>query len=266
MSTDNQKIVESNAAVVASLSRMLAQERSKTDIPFVILREANGDEAVQSLEDLMAKPSRIRAHQVFRTVDSFCAYVSTFKSDNSLLLRSGDGLICDLDYHAPDAPDNCDHRCSFNPSKSLEWQTWARKNGCSMEQIEFARFIEENSIDIADPAPATMMEVSHSLTASKKGEFVSDQRLSNGTIQLKYVEETKGQTKSGIEIPEKFTIRVPIFEGDQPVDIECLFRYRVREGKLTLWYDMHRKARCEETRLLELMRLASDKLELRLHW
>lgn len=40
--------------------------------------------------------------------------------------------------------------------------------------------------------------------------------------------------------PETFTICVPVLLGDQRVDVQARFRYRIEEGKLRMWYDLHR--------------------------
>jgi hypothetical protein len=48
-----------------------------------------------------------------------------------------------------------------------------------------------------------------------------------------------------VEIPEKFTVSIPVYIGSPKVDLTARLRYRLASGKLTLWYDLYRAAAVE---------------------
>jgi hypothetical protein len=48
-------------------------------------------------------------------------------------------------------------------------------------------------------------------------------------------------------VPEAFLIRIPVFfNDDEPVEVRARLRYRIQEGKLTMWYDLWRPDKAKE--------------------
>lgn len=98
---------------------------------------------------------------------------------------------------------------------------------------------------IAAVRSTDMLTISRNLQAKKKVDFKSDQNLSNGDIQFTYNETTTG-TAGQLEIPQEFTLGIPVYEGGAPYEVKARLRYRISEGKLTMWYDLVRPERMEE--------------------
>jgi len=116
-------------------------------------------------------------------------------------------------------------------------------NGKRMTQAAFAEFIEDNYPDIVKPSHAEMIQVSTNLSAKKSVQFSQATRLDNGQSQLVYQEEVKGsvETKGGsMKVPDGFTLKLPVFLGGAAYQLDARLRYRIEDGKLQIWYDLHR--------------------------
>ena len=116
-----------------------------------------------------------------------------------------------------------------------------------MDQVAFAEFIEANFPDIhsadgAGPSGADLLEVATNFKATGKVNFASGTRLQNGTVNFTYQEEINGSAgpKGDIKVPETFFIAVAVFEGGSPYKVEAKLRYRLKDGKLALWFELIR--------------------------
>ncbi len=138
---------------------------------------------------------------------------------------------------------------------------FARKNGKREAQMEFAEFIEDNAPDIVEPDSATMLEVARDLSAKTDVDFASAIRLQNGQVQFKYSEQIKGTYGSGnLDVPERFTISIPVHIGSERVGITARLRYRIASGKLTFWYDLLRADMIERNAFLAVRKAIGDTL------
>jgi len=188
-------------------------------------------------------PPYVRGSVCFSDVASFCEYVNAYKGvDGTPLLladvvgqgvKGGMSVSCILDYHNPasdgvaDSPRMCTHRAEYVPVYSEQYLRWRAIDEKAMSQAEFAEFIEEFYTDIAEPAPATMMEIASDLEMSSGLEFKSKTNVQNGMVSLQYVETGKATTKQGGEVPKVFRLNVPVFFGEEPSMIEVFLRFRV---------------------------------------
>lgn len=67
----------------------------------------------------------------------------------------------------------------------------------------------------------------------------------NATIQSirdgALLELLTGKLNEVVEaVPEQIKLRIPLFYGEEPLDVVLLFRYRMKEGGLQLGYEFHR--------------------------
>ena len=78
-----------------------------------------------------------------------------------------------------------------------------------------------------------ILETAKHLQIDRKVSFTSGANLHNGNIQFSYVEEdnTTGGKKN-LTVPSEIAITIPVYKDDEPYKIDCLFRYRLVEGKL----------------------------------
>ena len=129
-----------------------------------------------------------------------------------------------------------DHRVELPLQKSLAWQKWTAINGDMLSQVEFAEFLEARLVDVVRPTGADMLELATTLEASSSVEFKSAVSLASGVRQFAF-EETQttraGQTGS-LEIPKEIELGIAPFEGGEPFRVTARFRYRIRNGSLTL--------------------------------
>lgn len=207
-------------------------------------------------EKLLEAPRRKRAKVRLHDVESFVKYV---KRHASLT----DGTVwCLADYLAgkvaftailndhSDDPEKAawrDHTAAFTPTFSEEWRRWVGKNNQPFSQVEFAAFIEDNLKDVTNqdstglPAGAQMLEMALSFEANQDMRFKSAIRLQNGGVQMSFVQDDDDQTLQKMQLFERFAIGIPVFWNGDAYRIEARLRYRVRDGKLTFWYDLLRQ-------------------------
>lgn len=201
---------------------------------------------ITPLKQYLLAPERVCQHVTLLTADDFLGYWRRFKSDSSVVFgdeRSATYRAI-VDFHAADGtPKWCSHMATYACPKSKEWEVWNGSNGKRMPQAAFAEFIEDNYPDIIKPSHAEMIQVSTNLSAKKSVQFSQATRLDNGQSQLLYQEDVKGsvETKGGtMKVPDGFTLKLAVFLGGASYQLEARLRYRIDDGKLQIWYDLHR--------------------------
>lgn len=242
--TENQVIVDMTIAA--------QPVRYIDDTPFAIVPE--GMEA-KSLEAMMSKPARIRSHVKVYDTAGFITYFNRFKSEASAIYATVEparfsGVIDANDVNMPAWQS---HTLGYECPLSKEWKEWSKSNGAVKSQASFSEFIENNMPDIVstnpnEPTGAEMLQIATSFQAKTSVNFASGARLDNGQVELTYVEDIKGTAgpKGTIKVPERFFIAVPVFEGGAPYKVEAKFRYRIKDGVLTMWYDLIRPHKTHE--------------------
>jgi uncharacterized protein YfdQ (DUF2303 family) len=206
-------------------------------------------------ERSLAAPLRKTATVRVRDAESFIAYV---KRHGSL---TDSTVWCLADYvqgkiaftgivndHGEDATAAAwrDHRVYFSPEFSEEWRRWSGMNKKAFTQVEFGAFIEENLKDIASPEGAglpsgsAMLEMALSFEAVQDMRFKSAVRMQNGGVNLSFVQDDDAQTLQKMAVFERFAIGIPVFWNGDAYQIDARLRYRVRDGKLSFWFELIR--------------------------
>jgi len=202
------------------------------------------------LEQYADSPARIRENITLCEIGSFVDYYQRFADDSSIIKANLDArkFTAIFDYHSPGKPAWQSHKCSLVCITSTEWDTWAASNGHKFNQVQFAEFIESNSIDIVDPAASVMLEIAMTLQANKKVKFNSGVRLDNGQTQLGFHEVIEGSAgkKGDLKIPDKFKLALRVFRGGEKYSVECHLRYRINDGTLAFFYQIIRPERLLE--------------------
>lgn len=218
----------------------LADPRAIEGHPYVVVPQ---NSAVHDLESYLPNPLRKRGNVTLNDVASFCNYVKAEKTAFTRIY----GLVKEPGFTAvfnDNGGENGwkDYRAIYACPMSNEWKTWLGKSGQQMTQADFAAFVENNLPDIAVPPAADMLEISRSLEAKKKVNFASGIRLSNGQNELTYEEEISGTASKGkLQVPEEFTIGIPVLEGGVKYSVLARLRYRIADaGKLSIWYELVR--------------------------
>jgi uncharacterized protein YfdQ (DUF2303 family) len=244
----NETNLDKTALLAAvSLGQKLAEPHLGVDlqIPYAIVPNDSKLESLMALKHPHGlRPDRIKAAPVFSNAVSFCRYVDLFRDERTQVFANPEKLsfLAVIDYHGTGEmrPEFCDHKAHFTLKQSVQWQTWFGKNTVSFTQVEFAEFIEDNMTDIASPAPAFMLEVARDLNAKTDVNFASSVSLKNGQTQLRYEETIKGSVGVGnLDVPERFSISIPVFYGEDKITISIRLRFRISQGKLTFHYKMN---------------------------
>ncbi|MCU1326622.1 MAG: hypothetical protein JWN34_1992 [Bryobacterales bacterium] len=250
MDTDNN-IIEAVAALQARIGLPITAE----PIHAIVIPN---DCSLKSLKDIQyphgVPPTRIVATMALADSASFIQYFKTFADYRSRVMANPENFTFTalLDYHngndteteniEPLDPEFVSHRATFPMKQSEQWKIWFGNNDKSLSQTDFAEFLEDNRRDILKPSAAEMMEIARDLIGKSEVNFASSVRLQNGSNQIKYQEVvTAGVGPAGnIEIPDEFSIRIPVFYGEQPIEITAKLRFRISGGKLTFTYRLYR--------------------------
>lgn len=220
-----------------------AQAVSDDCVPYAVVPDGY---RLESLEHTLSAPTRKRGNIVLYDAKSFITYFNKHKSTANGKASAIYGktnppaFLALMDDHG-DEPGWREHKATYQCPLSVEWQTWTSKNGVALSQANFAEFIEANLPDIVSPPGSDMLEISRNLEAKKKVSFASGIRLSNGQTELTYEEEIQGTAAKGkLSIPEIFALGIPVLENSERYKVEARLRYRINEGRLSMWYDLIR--------------------------
>lgn len=230
-----------SAAIEAGKQIGAMQVSEVNDIPAVMVPQGM---ELKLLEEHMDAPKRLEQTVSLDTVDSFIEYFNAFCDDRSVIFCDIDAgkFSGVLDYHGNKDPSWCEHEVKHICKTTKEWQSWKENNGKQMDQIQFAFFLEQNLDEIVKPEAAEMLEIALTLKAKTKTHFESGNRLTDGQVQFRYHEEIEGGAGASgeIKIPETFSLGLRVLEGGDAYAMDARFRYRIREGKVTMWYDLVR--------------------------
>lgn len=215
------------------------------EVPHLIVPNTCTVQAMPQLLERLA-PQRIKRSVLAHDVRGFVDYVNEYKlaGDDHGTSRIYSGpfeapkLECRLDDHQPDAPSHSTHTAHFNCPTTAEWKTWKGADKKTMNQVTFAEFVEANARDIREPDAASLLALTLNFKDSGNAEFRSAVRLNDGRVQFQFVQkEDAGQ----VQFPEKLKIGIPVFEGIATgYALTARLRYRIKEGELTLWYELDR--------------------------
>ena len=116
-------------------------------------------------------------------------------------------------------------------------------NNAKMNQIDFAEFLENNIKNVAPvgegyagPYGTELLEMVLAFQETRKSEFKSVKRLSDGTCQFQFSDEKSGSGNT--KMPEKISLAIAPFHNGAPYQVDARIRYRLRDGQLVLWYEL----------------------------
>lgn len=210
------------------------------------------DLKLTDLEKHLITPLRKRGKVVLHDAESFIYYINQHKATGVT------SIYCDADYQASKVDLVAifndqgtgqtgwrDHTAAYSPLQSVEWKRWIGKNRSTFTQVEFATFIEDNLGDIPSvedmPTGTQMLEMAMNLEANQDSRFKSNIRLQSGGTELAFVQKEDDATLEKMRLFERFSIGIPPFFNGSSFRIDARLRYRVRDGKLTFWYELIRE-------------------------
>lgn len=216
------------------------------------------------ITDPLRLPSRIAQSVTLDDRAGLIAYANRFKLANSILLADVDaGRISALiDYHCETqavqidgqtVPDLQEGKARHNAHRALlalrhseAFKLWngfqgeidERGNGKLHAQTEFAAFLEENGADVTSPDGSSLLEIVRDLHLVRDEKLTSKIDLTSGDLSLNFQSETQQLQK--VTLPRVICLRLPIWEGEEPIDIECRLRWRTHSGVVALGIVMKR--------------------------
>ncbi len=221
------------------------------------------------LDQPRRKVSSVRLHDS----GSFIAYVSRHGTQETTIWVQSDyhagkveflSILNDHGEHE-DGSSWRDHRAAYTPNFSEEWNRWKGGDKKPMTQTDFATFIEDNLADIAGgdglPYGADMLRMAIDFESKQDMRFKSAIRLQNGGVDLAFVQQEDNGTLEKMKLFDHFAIGVPVFWGDSAYRVEARLRYRVREGKLTFWYELIRSDKVLEAASNAIVSMIARRLQ-----
>lgn len=261
----------SAAAVVSILARRateLALTPRKGSYPdaaeFIVVKAADGSDRIEWLFSQRGDPSRKSGTVKLKDADSFIAYFNMHGKPPSPIYATlvPAQFTAVLNDHTAEKAGWRDFKAIFPVAHSREWDTWTKHNGkgASFGSNEaFAIFVEDNSPDIVKPEPSVMLQLALNFRVNSEVQFSLAQRLQDGNVELAYNNVINASAPSGngagkLKIPELFTIEIPVFDGlaSKKYKVDARFRFRLADGKLTLWYELVRPMKVVEQAFKDL--------------
>lgn len=212
---------------------------------FIIPQDMKAVDLQKLTDETAVRPRHLNQVVELYSIGSFIEYHNRFATETStVFVNQKEGMFTTvLDYHeAPDLPMHKRHKAIYKCPTTPEWNSWKKFDNEKMTQEEFALFIEDNIREITEPDGATMMEIATTLKAKNDVSFGSSIQLHDGQVQFSYQERIDGNAgvHGQLNIPQKIKIIVKPFLNGAPYEMEAHFRYRVTQGKLSMWYKLIR--------------------------
>lgn len=228
-----------NIAETVSYLAQLASEPftpGDSDIPLLALPVGS---KVESLEQYLPIPSRVKRDFTAGSEESFIHYVDRWKGPHSAIFADGKNrkVVAILDEHVDaGAPSWCSHKATYPCLFSRQWRAWAERDGKEANQGAFLEFVEDHLDDFKSPGPMEMLQIIAEFRVVRRQSFGSSQVLSSGEVDFTY--SNLNNTEESIKVPEIFEIGIPVFERGPRYKVKVRLRYRITEGKLSLWYQI----------------------------
>lgn len=225
-------------------------------IEWMLLPAANGWSRHQLTPDaeITPKPAFAAASAQVDTTLSLVNYVNRFKTENTMIFANLEDtqIVACIDYHSAGnaAPGLRQHKVTLELAHSNEWDLWNKHDEVLMEQGKFARFVEENRLDIISPDGASLLEM---VLDMEKGVVMRVGR------KMARAGSDRGQSASsmdvdGTELPPVWTLMMPVFTGEPVVTVTAYARDELREGKLFVGFKLSKTDNIIEA---ELTRIAN---------
>lgn len=284
---------KTNAAVVADIvARHMKPER---------LEFESADDRLPPV-DVMAVPKGIALHSVKKFLDeyrnaperregiamlveleSLIQHANRFSDADSALFAqphpTAPTLTAVLDYHrantiptekgVPSGPQVIGeprfgrHRAVYTFPVADEWTAWLAMNGKTMSQGDFASFLEDRVLDVADPngaftaakafaeaigvpsfaSPNRLLELSRGLTVHVDDRTTNKVNPSTGETTMHFESTHADSAGAPLVIPRAFLIQIPVFQQGTAYQLPVRLRYRAGGGKVLWSYEIHQAAR-----------------------
>jgi uncharacterized protein YfdQ (DUF2303 family) len=243
------------------------------------------------IDEYRTAPERREGTATLTELESFIALVKRFADEDSALFadrsETAPSLTAVLNYHeatSEGAPRFGDHRARYDFPLSDEWKAWTAANGKAMSQADFAAFLEDRIVDVTDPisaletskkvmeallcsfaSPSRLLDLARGLTVRVNSVVASQQNLKNGESVMRFETQHQDERGAPLEVPGAFLVTIPVFRGNDAYQLAARLRYRVKEGRVTFWYELYRATETFDHAFTEACKRASSETELPLY-
>jgi hypothetical protein len=263
-------------------------EDPETGVMLNVVRQPGGAISFSLQEQIDARrpnPRVRRGVASLTSLDSFIAHVNRFGDDDSAVFanedRSDPSVLAVLDYHRKDVLKiegdeaagsmthgeyrHGKHRSQFHFPLSDEWKAWHASDSTKMNMAEFAIFLENNVLDIAEitKAPAgterfveqnggignvadwqALTKLARGLRIDENSTVSEAVTLNSGEGELT-ISNTHDTEVGGVKVkvPTMFFIEIPIFREGVFYRLPVRLRYRKDRGGVAFWYEIWRSDR-----------------------
>lgn len=265
------------------------------------------------LDQYRTAPERREGTAKLVELESFCDHVNRFKDADSAIFAepstTSPKLMAVLDYHqrcnlptgedvvvgevvrgevkpVDGKPRFGKHRAVYPFPLSDEWQAWLAKNGHPMPQAEFATWLEDRIVDVADPqaaftsakrfaealgittfaSPNKLLDLSRGLTIHVDERAATKVNPSTGETSVFYSAEHQDEAGAPLVIPRAFLIQIPVFRAGTLYQLPVRLKYRLASGRLAWFYDIHNVLKAFDDAFREACDLAAEKTGLPLFY
>lgn len=279
--------------VNAGLSRPVALMPNGNEV-LVLHKDFKAIDTKELMAQWEPRPTRRSGDYKMGRDFSFIQFVNRFKSADSVVYGHAEisGKTASVEFTAvlnehPEGDNDGmaghgDFRVSYYPKVSKELLAWLKNDGDMMGQGDFARFVEDHVHEMADPFmlgedavgelgrtltgkgadPINMLEISRGIEANVDEQVKSSLRLASGEVQVQYTSEHKDSSGQPLKLPSWFLIRLPVFQGGEPVIIPVRFRYRITAGSIKYGYELFRIEQTFDKVFDDLCKAIADGTEL----
>lgn len=196
------------------------------------------------------------------TLQSFIDLVNRHKDEDSVIFAStqwpSPKLTAVIDYHKQDKTTRFGrHRIEYAFPISKELSQWIEMDGKPMEQLDFARFLEDHAAELASPThdekidfetkfkerfstPNELIDLSRSLEVFVGCKIKRTERLKDGDRSVQFERTTTDGNGDPIDIPGIFMISLPAFVDGQPIRIPARLRFRAQGAEVKWHYNLYR--------------------------
>ena len=281
MDFDVEKIIDLARSGEASGLTFNEPSIRKEAIPLGVVPLAGGGAKFESLKPLLDQwrtaPERKRGTATALTLCAFIELTKRHADEGSAIFAEITSpeprLRAVLDYHALDgAPRYGGHQIVYDYPVSDEWTAWRALNGKTLQQIEFAAFIEDYIAELASPLdaergqlealfqtkiglPTDIVTLSRGLSMSIDSKVKEVRNLQSGEAQIVFEEIHKDGAGQPLIVPGLFIINIPLFVGAEPTRIVSRLRYR-RDGGLKWSFHLWRWRDAMRAKLMDDLDLA----------
>lgn len=219
---------------------------------FIVLPDGFHSEALK-FDPNPPLTDHVRANVTLTELESFVAYVKRYQNANTVIFSrvatDGASFNAVFDWHAAEKDGATNqvrqaaHRAIYSCPHSIEWRAWSENNAKAKTQDVFAKFLDDNSVDITSPDSATLLEIVQNFEAKIDVDFSSKIVAKSGGKSLTFSEnvEAGGRGAAGkLDVPDEIQLNLPVFLGGPLFNMVARVRFRVASGKLSLWYELRR--------------------------